>query len=360
MSTRRWRRRLLGAVLLVAVGVVAAAVIWVGSGTADGGAPAPSAGSGLPPATATVSRTTLVETDDADGTLGYGETTTVTNRLAGTITSIAGPGTIVSPGRALYAVDTAPVVLMTGELPAYRDIGAGDRGADVRQLEKNLAALGYSGFTVDNQYTDVTAAAVSRWQRDLGLDRTGRVELGRVVFAPGAVRVAQVEAHGGDAVNPGSPVLSYTGTGRVVTVDLPVNQRRLVNQGAEVQVTLPGGATVPGTITAIGAAAQAPENNGGGSEPTVTVTMTVTDPAAADTFDQAPVTVTLVASRREGVLAAPVAALLALPEGGYGVQVVDGAASRIVAVQTGTFAAGLVEISGQGIAEGTAVGVPAT
>jgi len=58
------------------------------------------------------------------------------------------------------------------------------------------------------------------------------------------------------------------------------------------------------------------------------------------------------------VLAVPVAALLALPEGGFGVEIVEGNTTRIVAVKTGMFAAGRVEVSGEGIAEGMKVGVP--
>jgi multidrug efflux pump subunit AcrA (membrane-fusion protein) len=64
-----------------------------------------------------------------------------------------------------------------------------------------------------------------------------------------------------------------------------------------------------------------------------------------------------VSQARKDVLAVPVAALLALPNGGYGVQVVQGGATRIVPVKTGMFAAGRVEVSG-GIAQGVMVGVP--
>ena len=53
-----------------------------------------------------------------------------------------------------------------------------------------------------------------------------------------------------------------------------------------------------------------------------------------------------------------VAALLALAEGGYGVQVVDGSTTRIVAVRTGLFADGKVEISGNGLRAGMKVAVP--
>jgi multidrug efflux pump subunit AcrA (membrane-fusion protein) len=86
--------------------------------------------------------------------------------------------------------------------------------------------------------------------------------------------------------------------------------------------------------------------------------ITVADQAALGTLDEAPVDVTLVADRRENVLTVPVGALVALLEGGYGVLVVDGGTTRYVAVETGMFAGGRVEVSGPAIAEGMTVGVP--
>jgi hypothetical protein len=76
-------------------------------------------------------------------------------------------------------------------------------------------------------------------------------------------------------------------------------------------------------------------------------------------MDQAPVRVGIISDSRTGVLAVPVNALLALAEGGYGVRVVEGETSRIVAVETGLFAKGLVEVTGEGLAEGVKVEVPA-
>jgi hypothetical protein len=70
------------------------------------------------------------------------------------------------------------------------------------------------------------------------------------------------------------------------------------------------------------------------------------------------VDVLLVSERKEGVLAVPVGALVSLGEGEYGVQVVEGGATRYVPVETGLFAAGRVEVVGEGIAEGVEVGVP--
>ena len=75
-------------------------------------------------------------------------------------------------------------------------------------------------------------------------------------------------------------------------------------------------------------------------------------------LDQATVQVDFTASKRENVLTVPVAALLALSEGGYGVQVVEGGKTRIIAVETGLFADGRVEVSGDGLREGMTVGMP--
>src|SRR5262245_50212774 len=153
-ATRPRRRRRAGktlagtAVVVVTVGAAAAAA--VGFGGHNGGT---SASASLPPATAQVTRQTLRDTKTADGELGYGPTTAVTNRLAGTVTAVPGSGAVVSRGQPLYRVDNRPVVLMFGGVPAYRALASGLHGDDVKQLEENLAALGYTGFTVDEDYT---------------------------------------------------------------------------------------------------------------------------------------------------------------------------------------------------------------
>ena len=94
----------------------------------------------------------------------------------------------------LLRADEQPVLLLYGEIPMYRALAEGAEGADVRQLERNLSALGYGGFTVDDEFSATTAGAVKRWQDDLGLPETGAVERHRVVFAPGAVRVARARS----------------------------------------------------------------------------------------------------------------------------------------------------------------------
>jgi peptidoglycan hydrolase-like protein with peptidoglycan-binding domain len=349
--------------VLVVGGVAAGAVLSRGS-TEDSGSQAR-----LPPATAEVARTTLVETKTLPGTLGYGDAVPVGAAGQGTVTWIADIGSTVERGQPLFKIDERPVVALYGAVPLYRTLSGGVVGADVVQLEENLSALGYTGFTLDDTYTAGTAAAVRDWQTDLGLAPTGTIEPGQVVFTPGAVRVAEHTARVGGTTGGGeggATVLSYTATTRLVTVQLAVADQALAVQGEQVTVTIPGGATVNGTITQVGTVATAPQpasdtteqDASASADARIAVTVAITDQQALGTLEAAPVDVDFVSQTRENVLAVPVAALLALPEGGYGIEAVEGRATRIVAVETGLFADGQVEVSGDGIEEGMKVGVP--
>jgi multidrug efflux pump subunit AcrA (membrane-fusion protein) len=88
------------------------------------------------------------------------------------------------------------------------------------------------------------------------------------------------------------------------------------------------------------------------------VIVAIADQEALGALEAALVDVEFVSAKRDGVLTAPIAALLARPEGGFGVEIVEGNTTRIVPVTTGMFANGRVEISGEDIAEGMKVGVP--
>lgn len=309
-----------------------------------------------PPSTAKITRGTLTSTEEVDGTLGFGDPVTVNGHLPGIITALPAEGATLSRGEPVYRVDGAPVLLWYGPAPFYRTLKPGDTGADVATFEANLAALGYRGFTADDSYTSATADAVRDWQESLGLAETGTVEPGRIVVAPGPIRVGEVKAHLGDSGN--GPVLQWTGSTRLVTVSLDVTKRQLVSAGDAASVELPDDTVVEGRIGAIGAVATASVQNNQTSI-TIDVTVTVADQSRLGTYDAAPVRVTLVSERRDNVLIVPVSALVALAEGGYGLQIVSGGAVRTVAVKTGLFASGRVEVSGPDVAEGLTVGVAA-
>jgi peptidoglycan hydrolase-like protein with peptidoglycan-binding domain len=362
------RRLLVAAAAAVLVAVaIAGLVLAFGSSSMETDAEAV-----LPPATARVKRTTLLETKTVPGTLGYGEPVPLDAGEAGIVTWIAPVGWTVRRGQPLFKIDERPVIHLYGTLPLYRTLRPGVTGRDARQLERNLATLGYRGFTVDDTYSAATAAAVRAWQARLGLARTGMVEVGQVLFTPGPIRIAGHSARIGDAIGRegegGAAVLSYTGTRRLVNVELEVADMALAVRGRTVTVTVPGRGPVQGRIAQVGTAitsqaapaGEGTTSDGAGSSTAgaaVDVTVAVPDQKALGSVEAAPGDVDFVSGQREDVLAVPVTALLALSQGGYGVEVVSGAKTRVVPVKTGMFAGGEVEVSGEGIAEGARVGV---
>jgi peptidoglycan hydrolase-like protein with peptidoglycan-binding domain len=313
-----------------------------------------------------VERGDLVETQDVDGTLGYGDAWGLSSTAQGTVTRLPAAGSRITRGQTLYEVDEKPVTLMYGAIPLYRALGQGDEGNDVKELERNLAALGYSGFDVDDQYTSATAAAVEDWQADRGLDQTGRVDSSQIVFSTGALRVASQKVRVGDRAGQ-VPVMTVTPTSQIVTVNLDVADRDLAKKGRAVTIDLPGGKTIKGHVTSIGTVAESSnsdQNNGDQSssnDATIEVIVTIDKGQSTAGLDQAPVTVTMESSRTKSVLSVPVAALLAISDDAYAVQVIqpDGT-TKTVPVDIGTFADGRVEVEGNGISEGTVVGVPKT
>lgn len=350
---RRIARVGLATAIALAVGATAAATYGFGFGGAEDTAD----GADVPPATAEVTRQTLVDRREETGELGFGDDRTYTSRLTGTLTRLPKTDGTLTRGKTVCEIDDLPVVLLYGTLPAYRELTAGTEGADVKQFEKNLAALGYDGFTVDETYSDSTAAAVREWQDDLGLPETGAVDLGRVVYAPSSVLVKSHDAAVGDAVGPGTALLTYTGKEKVIVVELDAADGDLVDEGDKVEVELPDGETVEGRIERTETVIE-PGEGDADPETKVEVTVTVDDDKALADYDSASVGVLFTAGQREDVLTVPVTALLALAEGGYGLEIVEGSSTRIIAVTTGLFADGRVEVSGEGLAEGMTVGIP--
>jgi hypothetical protein len=171
-----------------------------------------------------------------------------------------------------------------------------------------------------------------------------------VVFKPEPLRVSQVTGSlGGPAAG---PVLAATSDRQVVTIPLDVSDQSEVTTGDAVSVTLPDGATTPGVVSSVGAVATTSSGSGQGQGPTTTITVTValTDPRAAGTLDQAPVTVNITTATASDVLAVPVTALLAQSSGGYEVEVVGpGGTRRWVPVTAGPVfddANGLAQVTG--------------
>jgi hypothetical protein len=345
---RRWR-----SIAAVAVVTIAAGAGGIGVARARNPSPAATAPPAPPPVkTATVSRTDLVERLTVDGTLSYGATRRLASPRPGTLTWLPAVGTTVDRGQPLARIDEREVPLLLGAVPLYRNlaVGAAD-GADVRQLEENLVALGHGldGLVVDDHFDWATRAAVQSWQRATGAEETGAVRTGDLVFSPTAVRVATHEGAVGDDVGPGRPLVTVTGVDRSVTVKLDVARQSHVNVGDAVQVELPDQRSVGGRVTEVSSVAERASgtSSGSGARDTIPVTIALDDPAAAGRLEQAPVSVRITERQAANVLAVPIKALLALQEGGYAVEVVGGGDRRYVLVTTGAFAGGLVEVQGE-------------
>src|SRR6266508_1038113 len=135
------RRKLLitGAAVVTLGGAVAGVALAWGSAARE-----PAANPALPPATAKVTRTTLVATKTVSGTLGYGDPAPVSAAGTGTLTWIAPVGSTVERGEPLFKLDERAVVVLYGPLPLYRTLHAGVKGTDVKQFEENLSKLGYT------------------------------------------------------------------------------------------------------------------------------------------------------------------------------------------------------------------------
>ncbi|MEU7615836.1 efflux RND transporter periplasmic adaptor subunit [Micromonospora rifamycinica] len=393
-ARRTGRRIVVPAVLVLMASAIGAGVVWAVHRVP----PEPSARPPVAVETVTVVRADLSATVSLTGTLGYGLAEPVKGGRSGTVTWLPEAGATISRGRQLYRVDDQPVPLFYGGMPLYRDLAEpGTVGRDVRIVATNLKALGYEigdqpapGQTVsrpaapgkpagkpaagadeptadpsstaggtaatlrtrvvvrkgDGVLTGSLIRAVRRWQRDVELPVTGRIAVGDVAVLPGAVRVDSVTALRGD--DAATPLLTVTPTAKVITVLAGATEAGTIHRGDQVTVTLPGDKTVDGSVSAVSTTVQ-PDGEGagpGGAEPKRAVTVTVDDDLAG--IDAAEVQVDLAGETRSDVLAVPVGALVALSEGGYALQLTDG---RLVAVTTGMFAKGMVEVSGDGLSE---------
>jgi multidrug efflux pump subunit AcrA (membrane-fusion protein) len=146
-----------------------------------------------------------------------------------------------------------------------------------------------------------------------------------------------------------------------VKIPLDASQQSEVKAGDTVSITLPDGTTTPGVVSSVGTVATT-SGPGGNPATTIPVQVTLTDPGAAGTLDQAPVTVNITTASVKNVLAVPVGALLARSPGGYVVEVAGpGNTRRYVPVRPGIFddTSGLVQVTGA-LAPGQRVVVPAT
>ncbi|GLY42874.1 peptidoglycan-binding protein [Amycolatopsis sp. NBRC 101858] len=351
------RRRLVAGLVIVVVAAVGAVVAMIVANRTGGhGAGAASAFTG---ATDQIVQGDLASSTSVSGTLRYADGRPIQAGRGGIVTWVPAPGAVVPLGGKLYAVDNVPVFRMRGGLPAWREFADGmDRGPDVLELEESLRGLGYFRQNPDDVFTAATTEAIKRWQKANGLESTGRLPLGSVLFSAGDLRIGTVKAHLGDQAGPGGELFDTTATTRIVDATIKLASQQLAVPGTKVTLDLPDGATTAGTMVSVGAPT---ERNGSGDqkETVIPVVVALDDPAAAGPLQEASVTVEIPSDRRQNVLSVSIGALLAITPQQYGVEVVDeDQTTRQVPVKVGLFAGGRVEISGAGVHPGQRVVVP--
>ena len=268
----------------------------------------------VPLGAAAVERRDLVAREDVDGTLGFADTTKAPAPAAGTITRLRDEGDTVTRGRSLMSIDAkATAWVLYGTIPMYRDLGPGvSDGRDVRQLERNLKALGYDPGTVDDALDLGDDRRGESTSRTIATSpRAGRSRASQVVVSDGPARVGKHSAEVGEPARAGAPVTALTSTTPVVTAKLDAGLAAEVHRGDRVRVTLPDGREVGGRVTRVGTVATAGEN---GASPTVELRVALTV-GRHGRLDGAPVSVSLETGRTKDALAVPVTALVATAPG---------------------------------------------
>lgn len=317
------------------------------------------------------------------GTLQSGTTASITASARGTLTQTVDVGTRIDLGDVAAEIDGMPVIVLYGSVPQFRELEINsDDGADIRQLEENLVALGYDpdgSVTVDENFTVNTGSMVERWEIDLGLDEPDTVvAAGQIAFIDGPSEVASRTTLGSQ-MNPGQVLLStvtLATSGFVdAEADVPddaflaqtydvengeigrplfrwespqggielavnVDDAETFPSGATVQVELPDGQVVDATVDAVSEVARTIQE-GQDTVTVVDVSIEPVTPIRSD-FTAGPVTIRVKEETIQGATMIPVRALVALSDGGHGVEV-EG--RGFVAVELGVFDDGWVEVT---------------
>lgn len=308
-------------------------VVAGGDGTPPGGGTP--TGGGTPPGGGT------------GGTATGGTATGTTARVTQLLTSVITAGSPVGLGTVLYSVESSPVVALAGSLPAWRTLSTeSDNGTDILQLEMSLVALGYdpdATMTIDTSFDNDTEAVVEAWQAGYGIEVTGAVALGSVVFVGTQATVSSVQAASGDRVGDGDAVLALSTDSQQVVIDVPDGDEEHLVPG--LIVGLDSG---EGTITLL----RSVERDG---VVVVQAVITPTAPIEGANAGQS-IDVRVSVADMNGVLTVPTEALVSRIDGSYALQVVaDDGTDSFVAVEVLGVAGATAAVRGEGVTAGMSV-----
>ena len=340
---RRWVTVAASASVLVLAGAGLVGWMW----SANGQDPAPQATDDL--VTRPAERVSLTSGLLLSGVVSFGDPVELEGAGAGIVTALPAAGDVIAIGQRVYEASGTPIVLLRGERPFWRPLELGmTNGPDVRQLEQNLADLGFTAgidLDIDEEFTANTAAAVKAWQASLGVEKTGAVTQGAIVAVDASsIRVDSLVKR--LAEPDGGVVLEYTETTLRGYADLTDAQEREIAAGTPVTLTLKDGTEVAGTVAAIEPAAPAPDEESEDQPARAVVDAESQEPLTA----VGPSTVRLKLGEEtvDDALVVPVTALLAAGADGYALDVLrDGEVVRIP-VEIGLIADARVQVVSSG------------
>jgi peptidoglycan hydrolase-like protein with peptidoglycan-binding domain len=381
----RSRRRTITLALVAALAVVGAAL----TAASKIESPQQAAAKALPPTpsviTATVQRTVLSETVDAQGQVSAGQTVNVSGAGAAppgdepVVTAMPlHAGEEVYSGQLLVEVSGEPVIALPGRLPAYRDLMPGDSGPDVVQLQQALADLGYSITDTTGWFGTSTEAAIAAMYARLGYSvpttqptassspqsssssppsnspqadsgsANGAAKSvvylpqGQVQYVPSLpARVASI--HAGVGSSAAGTVLTLAEGGLQVTGSLDPVNGPVVKPGMAAFLSLQGSTdqSLAAKVTWVGALSV--NSSTGASYP---VTLSGVDPLPESWAGQQ-VTVSIAVHATSGpVLAVPASAVYSTASGATHVLLFTGGRETTMPVTVGISVGGLVQVSG--------------
>jgi len=289
-------------------------------------------------------------------------------------------GDTVRSGQVLAEIDGAPLFVLTGSVPAWRDLAPGESGPDVAELQKALAKLGFSDYgDTSGYYGGGTGDAVSAFYKHLGYTAPAsggssgpEVPQGDVLFLP-SLPASVIAVNGSVGQQAGSPFLTLSASGSLtLTGELPPAYASQIKAGLQVKVFDEAtGISATGTVASVGAATEtvptgttvdiagagadgssgnsgSGASSGAGSSGTLFVPVTVdpTTPLPA-ALNGENVLVTVLTGQTEGpVLTVPVAAIVTTASGQSTVTVVGvGGRQTTVPVTPGMSENGNVQVT---------------
>ena len=273
-------------------------------------------------------------------------------------------------------------ILMYGPLPAWRDLSnQSGPGLDIHQLEINLKILGFdpsNEIVIDETFDSGTSNAIKRMQESLGLQSTGEIAFGEVVFMPGPIVIESNDNYPqlGDTINNATPIISVTAIAQVtdkieedgvitqsstslqtVSTTIDVVDQDLIKIGTPVEIELPDDEIITGKVTEIGSIAVV-NTTSQAQEPYLEVTVALDGTTSYHRWTGAPVTVQITKDIAKNVLSVPTTALLSLLGGGYALEIIGESENYLVPVEVGVYADNWVEITGSNLNVGMQVVVP--